>query len=197
MRDEDKERLVQIVERLDVQIQRLAIQMYGTNAIEDSPAYNLSLLLPDLLENALAGDVLPEGEVGGTTPGGTTPGDPDLAGALGFGPGEDSVDPAIRSAIDDATREIEDPKVELENLEVREVPAPLRDDVGTLPPFEEFVKDKRVHPDAIAWAKGSPSKEAALVETLLGLHEGLWGITQVPKMCERTYEARTARADTP
>lgn len=177
---------IEITDGLAEMIQRLAGQMFGEDATRDSVADNLPLLLPDLVGNALAGDILPESE--------RQVGDPDLEEALQFGPGEDAPDPDLRAAVEAAEREMSDPKVQMPTLDVHPS-GPVMVEPEPLPSFEEISKDKRIHPDVVAWAKGHPGKEAAMVETLLGLHPNLWELSQVMKMCERTFDARSAGND--
>lgn len=181
MTSEAKKISITLVPGLEDMIQDLAEQRYGADARGEPVEVNLETLLPDLVNEGLVADL-------------QAPAWPEATG-VEFGPGEAGPDTDVRAAVEEAERQLSDPKVELP-LEVRpEGPGVNEPEGEKLPTFEELTGNGRVHPDAVSWAKGNPSREAALVETCLGLHPALWGLNNMPRMVERTYNARTQGSD--
>lgn len=174
-----------LVPGLEEKIRRLAEDQFGESSKTDTTEQLIALLLPDLIENALAGDMVqvpdPEGE----------PTEEVFHSARDQ---EDELPSEVRAALDAAVKAQENPNVEVP-LEVREDAMPPLTEPPGLPSFEEFSKDKRIHPDAVTWAKGSPARENALIETCLGMPPGMWGISKMPQLVERTYNLRYLSTD--
>ena len=130
----------------------------------------ISLLLPDLITNALAGDMLTLEE----------PGPPDET--------SDARMEDISKAILEAEQKAETPEV-METL-TQSAPEPEEEPEAEVPSFSELCAMAEIHSDAVSWAKGNPSKEAALIETCVSLPTNMWSWSKVLELAERTYQMR-------
>lgn len=168
-----KEITIVLVPGLEPRIRELAHAMTIENIDTPNPSSVeelLSLLLPDLITNALAGDM--------TMP---DPGPPDETIA------ERLQD--IGTIIQEAERQAETPEVR-ETLVQQEPAANDGEKEVEAPTFAELCAMAEIHSEAVNWAKGNPSKEAALIETCVSLPTNMWSWKKVLELAERTYEMR-------
>ncbi len=167
-----KEITVVLTPGLEELIRALGVEMFGESSLRDPIEHVVALLLPDLVKNAMAGDLL------------LTQDDPDPPDETG----SERLD-GIAELIAEAEKQAGTPEV-VETL-IQQAPSPeAANEEVKVPSFDELCRMAEIHPDAVAWAKGNPSKEAALIETCIGMPTDMWSWSKMLGLAERTYNMR-------
>lgn len=177
---------IHVVPGLEEKVRRLAHAMTLENIDTPNPTSIgdlISMMLPDLVDNALAGDMSFEAA--------RTDNLPDTHA-------EEETDPDIQAAVAEATKSVEQADASLGTLEMAEAP-PGHDVVEEKPglTFSQLESGHagEVYLPALEWAKGNPLKERALLETCLGLPPGVWGWKKTLELAERTFNMRDGGDD--
>ena len=184
-----KEVTIRVTEETEGLIRNCAGRLYGEEVKQEPLGEVITNFLPDLLQDALNGETMISNlcsNLGHTTDQSEETPEPPMT------PEE------IHREVEAVATQVEEPDVTIP-LEVSDT-EPVVEEVEPAPPtLDEILSQpegQQINNRALTWAKGNPSKEAALAETLWQLPSALWSMARVRNLAERTYEMmRSAKPD--